>query len=257
MSVKKVLGQNFLVDKNKINSIINSIPDIKNSIIVEVGPGKGALTKPLVEKSKKVIAIEIDKDMVNILEREIQNEKFTLYNEDILNVNWDDILGDIESVQFVSNLPYYISTKIIFKVAYDKRFSSVSVMLQKELVNRIFAKNNTKLFGRLTVSIGSLFSLEKKISVPAGCFSPKPNVDSGFIILNRKEFNHDIDEYLNFIKHSFAMKRKTFLNSLKKSGFPKAESVKKYLEENGLKLNIRAEEIEIDVFINIFSKINL
>jgi len=100
----------------------------------------------------------------------------------------------------------------MFKVAYDERFDSMSVMLQKELIDRIFAKLKTKAYGRLTVSIGSLFYLRKKILVPAGCFYPKPKVDSGFIVLERKKIDFDIDDYLIFIKHAFALKRKTFIN---------------------------------------------
>ncbi len=250
---KKTLGQNFLVDKNKIKSIVESIPNLNESTILEVGPGKGAITKPLVENAKKVIAIEIDSDMIEILENEISAENFMLINKDVLDVEWDEIINEKRNIQFVSNLPYYISTKIMFKVAKDYRFDSMSVMLQKELVDRIFSKPNNKSYGRLTVAIGSLFNLEKRINVPAGCFSPKPNVDSGFIVLSRRnDINFDIDDYLSFIKHSFSMKRKTFLNSLKMSGFKLVDKVKEYLLENDIKLNIRAEEINIDTFIKIY-----
>ncbi len=257
MEAKKHLGQNFLIDKNKIKSIIESIPNIKNSTIVEVGPGRGALTKPLVESAKKVIAIEIDKDMINILKEEINDDNFILIDEDVLKIEWEDLIKEESNIQFVSNLPYYISTKIIFKVALEEKFESLSIMLQKELVDRIFAKNNTKQFGRLTVAIGSLFELENKINVPAGCFNPKPKVDSGFIVLSRKKIDFNIEEYLIFIKCCFATKRKTILNSLKISGFSKTLEVKKYFEDNNIKLNIRAEEIKINDFVNIFKKINL
>lgn len=256
MDAKKSLGQNFLIDKNKITSIIDSIPNLKESTIIEVGPGRGALTEPLVQKAKKVIAIEIDKDMIQILNEKIHNENFELIHEDVLNVDWNSILTKEKNIQFVSNLPYYISTKIIFKVAYDKRFNSLSIMMQKELVDRIFAKNNTKAFGRLTVSIGSLFSLEKRINVPSGCFSPRPKIDSGFIVLKRKEIDFDIDEYLKFIKHSFSAKRKTLLNSLKISGFEKVDVVEQYLIEKKINLNTRSEQIEIEDFKNIFRFIN-
>ncbi|XP_076037865.1 ribosomal RNA small subunit methyltransferase A-like [Oratosquilla oratoria] len=172
----------------------------ETSTIVEVGPGRGAITKPLVEKAKNVIAIEIDKDMIYILENTIPKK----------------------------------------------------IMLQKELVDRIFAKKNTKQYGRLTVAIGSLFNLEKKINVPAGCFKPKPNVDSGFIVLTRRDINFDIDGYLKFIKAAFAMKRKTILNSLKKSNYENSELIVKYFENNNIKLNIRSEEIDIDTFIEMY-----
>jgi len=143
----------------------------------------------------------------------------------------------------------------MFKVAYDERFDSMSVMLQKELIDRIFAKLKTKAYGRLTVSIGSLFYLRKKILVPAGCFYPKPKVDSGFIVLERKKIDFDIDDYLIFIKHAFALKRKTFINSLKKSNYEKVDKVLDFFKKNDLNLNIRSEEISIDLFLNIYKSL--
>lgn len=258
IEAKKILGQNFLTDQNKIKAIIDSIPNLKHSTIIEVGPGRGAITKPLVEKAKKVIAIEIDEDMIEILKESIINDNFTLINKDILDIEWDDILtkNDLENLQFVSNLPYYISTKIMFKVAEDERFNSMSIMLQKELVDRIFAKLNTKAYGRLTVSIGSIFNLEKRINVPSGCFTPKPNVDSGFIVLTRKQIDFELEKYLKFIKAAFSAKRKTFLNSLKNGDFKNVEQVKDYLSKNNIKENIRSEEINIETFIDIFKNID-
>lgn len=256
IEAKKVLGQNFLTDQNKINAIIDSIPNLENSTVVEVGPGRGAITKPLAERAKELIAIEIDDDMIDILNDSIKQETFTLINKDILEVDWDEIIEGKNGIQFVSNLPYYISTKIMFKVAYDKRFESMSVMLQKELVDRIFATPKQRLYGRLTVSINSLYELVKKINVPAGCFTPKPNVDSGFIVLKRKDVTFNIDDYLKFIKHAFSMKRKTLMNSLNKSGFEKASQVKDYLEANNINLSVRAEEIHFDEFIKIYEYLN-
>lgn len=255
IEAKKVLGQNFLVDQNKIKLIVNSIPNLKNSTIVEVGPGRGALTKPMVEIAKKVIAIEIDEDMINILNETITKENFHLINKDILDINWDDILKEKNEIQFVSNLPYYISTKIMFKVAQDTRFDSMSIMLQKELVDRIFANINTKMYGRLTVAIGSIFNLEKRINVPAGCFIPKPNVDSGFIVLTRKTINFNLENYLLFIKAAFSAKRKTLLNSLKNGNFEKVNEIREYLIKNNIKENVRSEEIEINTFIDMFDKL--
>lgn len=255
IEAKKVLGQNFLVDKNKINEIVNAIPITKKSIVVEVGPGTGALTTELVDKVEKLIAIEIDNDMVPILKSKIYQKNFSLINTDILKVDLDT-LSNANKIDFVSNLPYYISSKIIFKVATNNKFKTVSIMLQKELVDRIFAEPNNKTYGRLTVAINSLFLLQKRINVPANCFKPKPNVDSGFIVLERKDLDFDIDDYLKFIKHSFANKRKTLLNSLKNSNYLKVDDVKTYFEKEKIKLNIRAEEIPVEKFIEIYKKIN-
>ena len=252
MNAKKQLGQNFLVDKNKINMIINSLPKLETSTVVEVGPGKGALTIPLSLKAKEVIAIEIDSDMIEILNEKVKTSNFQLINKDILNIEWDSLLKNKTNIQFVSNLPYYISTKIMFKVAYDERFSFMSVMLQKELIDRIFAKLKTKNYGRLTVAIGSLFILKKRIDVPAGCFNPRPEVNSGFIVLERKKIDFNIEEYLLFIKSCFAHKRKTLINSLKNSDFKYIDKVLDFLKSNNIKLNIRSEEINIETFIKIY-----
>ncbi len=256
IEAKKVLGQNFLTDQNKIKAIVDSIPNLETSTVVEVGPGRGAITKPLSERAKELIAIEIDEDMMDILDDAINSETFTLINKDILEVEWDEVIEGKSGIQFVSNLPYYISTKIMFKVAYDERFESMSVMLQKELVDRIFADPKQRLYGRLTVSINSLYDLVKKINVPSGCFNPKPNVDSGFIVLKRKNVSFNIDDYLKFIKHAFSMKRKTLMNSLNKSGFGKSDKVKEYLELNNINLAIRAEAIPVSTFIDIYEFIS-
>lgn len=256
MRPKKSLGQNFLIDKNKIREIVNAIPQKEISTIVEVGPGKGAITISLIEASKEVIAIEIDLDMVNLLNETINSNNFELIHRNVLDLTWDEILKGKSNIQFVSNLPYYISTKIMFKVAQDKRFDSMSVMLQKELVDRIFSKTNNKSYGRLTVAIGSIFTLEKRINVSAGCFYPKPKVDSGFIILKRKEFfDFDIKDYLHFIKCSFAMKRKTLINSLKTSNYTYYPLVLDFFRKNNIRDNTRSEEVEIDTFMEIYRHI--
>ncbi len=254
MQNKKTLGQNFLTDKNKISEIIEVIPNLSTSTIFEVGPGKGALTFSLVKKAKKVIALELDQSLVGFLSAKLISDNFTLINGDILTFDLTSL--EDNKLIFVSNLPYYISTKIIFKIASDVRFQYVNVMLQKELVDRIFAKPKTKAYGRLTVSINSLFELVAKINVPAECFNPKPNVDSGFIVLKRKEPDFEIEPYLSFVKDCFANKRKKLLNSLKNSNSPYLNVVQDYLSKNNLSINLRAEEIAIDDFIKMWKEIN-
>lgn len=251
---KKVLGQNFLTDKNKIKEIVDSIPNLENSNVIEVGPGMGSITFPIAEKAKNIKVIEIDKDLIPVLE-EKKTSNMEIINNDILKVDWDDVLEDWNEVNFVSNLPYYISTKIMFKVASEPRFKTMSVMLQKELVDRIFANINTRSYGRLTVAINSIYNLKKKINVPAACFNPKPNVESGFIVLERKEIDFELDEYLKFIKAAFANKRKTLINSLKNSNFEKVDQVKSILEEKSIDLNARAESIDVETYIDIWKRI--
>ncbi len=256
MKAKKSLGQNFLTDKNKINAIVNALPNLADFTVVEVGPGTGAVTKKIVDMAKQIIAIEIDTDMIDIL-NEIENNNFKLINEDILKINWEDILPKKGNLQFISNLPYYISTKIMFKVALEPRFEYMSIMLQKELVDRIVANPGTRTFGRLSVSVNSLFQLEEKIKVPRGSFSPAPNVDSVFIVLKRKDINFDVEKYFNFIKAAFGLKRKTLINSLKKYSPEIVNDVLIELEKRDIKINIRAEQIDVDTYISIFNSINI
>lgn len=257
IKAKKNLGQNFLVDKNKINEIYNSLPDLSDKVIIEIGPGTGNFTEKLILKVKKLIAIEIDQDMINLLKNnnKLNNNKLTLVHEDILKVDLNNFISTEKDVYLIANLPYYISTKIIFKMFKYQQITIFAIMLQKELVNRIFAKINTREYGRLTVAIGSLFLLNKKINVPRECFNPIPKVDSGFIILKRREINFNYDLYLLFIKECFATKRKTLLNSLKVSKSSYFEFVKLYLIKNNLKLNIRAEQISIENYLEIWKEI--
>lgn len=257
IKAKKNLGQNFLVDKNKINEIYNSLPDLSDNFVIEIGPGTGNFTEKLILKARKIIAIEIDQDMINLLKNneKLNNEKLILIHDDILKINLNDFILQEENIYLIANLPYYISTKIIFKMFQYKQIIIFAIMLQKELVNRIFAKINTREYGRLTVAIGSLFSLNKRINVPRECFNPIPKVDSGFIILKRIEIDFNYNLYLKFIKECFATKRKTLLNSLKVSESPYLEFVKLYLIKNNLKLNIRAEQISIQSYLKIWKEI--
>ncbi len=254
MQTKKSLGQNFLTDKNKVKEIIKAIPNLSTTTIFEVGPGKGALTFSLLKEAKKVIALELDENLVSFLKKEITNSNFILLQGDILT--FDLLTLKDKKLLFISNLPYYISTKIIFKIVLDPRFEYVNIMLQKELVDRILAKPKSRAYGRLSVAINSLFEFETKINVPAECFSPKPKVDSGFIILKRKPIDFEIEPYLNFIKDCFANKRKKLLNSLKNSNSSYQNAVQNYLIENNLNLNLRAEEISITDFLKMWKEIN-
>ena len=244
MQAKKHLGQNFLTDKNKVNEIINSLNLSSDSSVFEVGPGHGALTIPISKIVNNFIAIEIDDDLIEEL-NEIEN--LEVINKDVLQIDLEEIIT--KETIFVSNLPYYISTKILFKVMENENFKSVNVMMQKELVDRIYAKEGTKQYGRLSVSIRSFFDIENIIKVPRGCFSPAPNVDSAFINLKRvSDFTNDRKEYLEFIKDSFSQKRKKWLNSLKNSNSKHYEQAQEWIAWNEYPETIRAEQITVEQF---------
>ena len=257
MQAKKSLGQNFLTDKNKVLEIFRMLELNSDIPIIEVGPGKGALTDMIDEVSQNNLAIEIDSEMIEILEN--KNYKNTkIINSDILELDFKDLFSDYKEKHFISNLPYYISTKIIFMALGDETIKRISIMMQKELAERIFANNNTRKFGRITVALGSFYDVKGKINVKADSFTPKPNVDSIFIDLVKvdKGIKHnEISEYLYFVKCCFANKRKTLKNSLKNSEFPQIYEVMEYLEKNNFPSNIRSEQIEISTYISIWNKI--
>jgi 16S rRNA (adenine1518-N6/adenine1519-N6)-dimethyltransferase len=201
---KKNLGQNFLTDKNKILEIVNSLNINENTNVIEIGPGRGALSFPIFDITKKLIVIEIDDDLIPLLKT---IDGLRVIHDDVLNIDFSKII-DKETV-FVSNLPYYISSKILFKAMAEKNFISVNVMMQKELIDRIVSTSGNKSYGRLTVAINTFYKIEKVIKVPSGCFTPSPNVESAFIKMTRLEdFTNKREEYLEFIKISFAQKRK-------------------------------------------------
>ncbi len=250
---KKQLGQNFLVDENKIKEIVNSIGLDGTQEVLEIGPGLGAITIGLAEKTKKLKLIEIDDEAIKILQ-----EKISLYSNvelikgDILKINLSEMFE--KDFFFISNLPYYIASKILFSAISEKKIIKISVMMQKEMGERLTSNFNNKQFGRFSVAVRSFFDIKEVISVPRKCFLPSPNVDSVFINMERK--NNDIkniDNYLDFVKGCFANKRKTLLNSLKNFNFEKKEKVKEYLIINNLNLNIRAEQIDVEEYIKIWN----
>ncbi len=250
---KKQLGQNFLVDENKIKEIVNSINLDNNQFVLEVGPGLGAITIGLAEKSKELKLVEIDIEAIKLLSEKINKfGNIELINSDILNVDLNHIFNN--EYYFVSNLPYYIASKILFKAISEKKIIKISVMMQKEMGDRLISKFNNKQYGRFSVAVRSFFDIEEIIKVPRQCFLPSPNVDSIFINMKRRENNiKDIDEYLLFIKSCFANKRKTLLNSLKNSNSKYIEKVIKYLQINNVNLNIRAEQIDVEEYLMIWA----
>lgn len=251
MIAKKKYGQNFLVDKNKLNEIIDSLNLNKDDTVIEVGPGKGAITFPIADRVKKIKAIEIDLDMIPLLEDKRNN--LEVINSDVLKINFSDISEP--ETKFISNLPYYISSKIIFKAIAEKNITSISVMLQKEMADRITSQHGNKVYGRLTVAINSFFKVESKIKVPRKCFAPAPDVESVFLNLYRWNDVEDSESYLNFIKLSFAQKRKKWINSLKNKNFKYIEHCIEWIHENNKSMSIRAEEISVEEFLDIWKNI--
>lgn len=262
ISANKSLGQNFLINDEAVDDIVSSSKICSDDLVIEIGPGLGTLTKELLEKAAKVIAIELDTRMIKIL-----NDRFSLYNnfeiinEDVLKVDLEKLISDqknnlpqIKNVKIVANLPYYITTPIIMKLLEDRlSIDTITVMIQKEVADRIVSVPGSKLSGAITYTVNYYAEPESIRLVGRECFIPQPNVDSEVIKLNvRKEpvikvKNQDL--FFSIIKCSFMQRRKTLINALVNSNIiENKETAKKILNELKLNENIRGEVLSIEEF---------
>ncbi|CDE83486.1 MAG: 16S rRNA (adenine(1518)-N(6)/adenine(1519)-N(6))-dimethyltransferase RsmA [Clostridia bacterium] len=266
LTANKKLGQNFLVDSEAINSIVASANLTKKDMVIEIGPGLGTLTSMLIEKAGKVIAIELDDRMIKILgDRFLLYDNFELINEDVLKVDLSSLIeknSEFENIKVVANLPYYITTPIIMKLLENRlKIESITIMIQKEVAERIVATPGSKLSGAITYSVHYYAEPEKIALVPNTSFIPSPEVDSEVIKLNiRKSPPVKIDNeklFFNVIKASFMQRRKTLSNGLVNGGIVKnkAKAIE-ILKNMGLEENVRGEELTLEQFANLSNKIN-
>ena len=267
ITANKKLGQNFLINDEVINGIVEASNIQKEDLVIEIGPGLGTLTSELLENAGKVIAIELDENMIPIL-----NDRFKLYdnfellNEDVLKVDLNKLIsenmGGLSKAKVVANLPYYITTPIIMKLLEDKlNIESITVMVQKEVADRITAKPGDKLSGSITYSVDYYAEAEKIVFVDKSSFIPAPEVDSEVIKLQIREEPkvHVENEELFFkvIKASFMQRRKTLLNGLSNSGIIKdKETLKEILQKLGLSVDIRGEKLTIEQFAELSNLID-
>ena len=266
LTANKKLGQNFLVDSEAINSIVASANLTKKDMVIEIGPGLGTLTSMLIEKAGKVIAIELDDRMIKILgDRFLLYDNFELINEDVLKVDLSSLIeknSEFENIKVVANLHYYITTPIIMKLLENRlKIESITIMIQKEVAERIVATPGSKLSGAITYSVHYYAEPEKIALVPNTSFIPSPEVDSEVIKLNiRKSPPVKIDNeklFFNVIKASFMQRRKTLSNGLVNGGIVKnkAKAIE-ILKNMGLEENVRGEELTLEQFANLSNKIN-
>lgn len=256
----KGYGQNFLIDQNIVDGILEKADVNKEDLIIEIGPGLGNLTSPLLENAGKVICIELDPKMVSILkDRFSLYENFELINEDVLKVDLNKLIEEnrkFKTAKVVANLPYYITTPIIMKLLEDKlNLESITVMVQKEVAERLADKPGGKEVGAITYSINYYTNPEIIIDVPRDSFIPAPNVDSAVIKLDvlKEPKVKVLDEELFFkvIKFSFLQKRKTLINSLSNSGLLPKDFLEEMLNSLGIDLRVRAEQLSLENFRDI------
>lgn len=256
----KKLGQNFLIEDEVVEKTVEVANITSQDLVIEIGPGLGTLTKELLEKAKKVIAVELDEKMIPILK-----ERFFLYRnlqilqEDILKVNVKELIEkqkDIKDVKIVANLPYYITTPIIMKLLEEKLpVNSITVMVQKEVAKRLTAKTGDKLCGAITYAVEYYCESKEIVEVPKESFIPTPEVDSEVIqLILRKEPKVKIKEeafLFLLIKTSFMQRRKTFVNGVGNSGIIDKETLRKILQKEGIEESIRGENLTLEQFAQI------
>ncbi|MBQ6840852.1 MAG: ribosomal RNA small subunit methyltransferase A [Bacilli bacterium] len=257
MKAKKSLGQNFLINDTIINQIVSLFYATKDDLIIEIGPGRGALTKHLVKKDSSLLCIEIDTDMVPILNK-YQNDKCHILYQDILQVDLKQIIKDYQykNLFIIGNLPYYITSPILeHLIESNINAQEMVFMVQKEVADRLSAKPGSKDYGYMTLYLDYYYEVSSEIFVPRDCFNPAPKVDSAVIKLVKKDIKYNLNEkkYFNFLKEAFKLKRKTLHNNLRGYNWDK---VKEVLEKYNMPETIRAEEINQEVFIEIYTKLS-
>lgn len=265
IKANKRYGQNFLIDDNILQNIVGSSNVNKEDLVIEIGPGLGNLTEYILKDAGYVVAVEIDKNMLEILNNRFFNiNNLEIINDDILKVNIDDLIKKIEdktqmsfkNVKVIANLPYYITTPIIFKLLENSnRISDITVMVQKEVAERMNATSKSKDYGILTIMVDYYSTADILITVPNSSFIPAPEVTSSVISLKKNRKYNVVNEKIFFelVHASFAKRRKKMINSLEMSKFMNfdKEKLKEIFVKCDINENARAEELKINDYIKI------
>ena len=261
----KSLGQNFLIDDNVIDRILEGARLSETDRIIEVGPGIGTLTRDMGKVAENVVAIEIDKTLIPILKETLADlDNVEVVNEDILKVDVQGLINEKLNggpVKLVANLPYYITTPIVMKfLEEDIPVTDIVVMVQKEVADRMNAKPSTKDYGALSVAVQYYCDTEIVAKAPRHMFVPQPNVDSiviGLHVRDEKKYVVDNEEiFFKTVKASFGQRRKTLLNSLGGLGFLSKDQIREALQAANIDEKRRGETLSIDEFANLSNEIN-
>jgi 16S rRNA (adenine1518-N6/adenine1519-N6)-dimethyltransferase len=264
LKFNKNLGQNFLIDESVIDSIISSSVITKDCAVIEIGPGIGSLTEALAKNAGRVICIELDRNLIKVLRSEFEKyDNIEFIHDDILKIDLKSITSNLQSykIKVVANLPYYITTPILMRLLEENLpLESITVMVQKEVADRIVAKAGSKDYGALSVAVQYHATAQIIRTVPPGAFIPPPNVSSAVVkmVLGEKKVFVDESKFFRIIKASFAQRRKTLINALKGSGFYQMskDEMGKQLEKIGLDVKVRGESLTIEQFAKLSELIN-
>ena len=266
VKAKKNLGQNFLVDQTAILGIVEAAGIKKDDQVIEIGPGIGSLTEQLLLAGAKVFAYEVDGSLPTILQNELPKKiddqplasRFKILLKDVLKANFKEDIGDFfdftKPIKVVANLPYYITTPIIFALAEsDLHFTSLTLMMQKEVAERLEAQPGSKDYGPLTISVQTEMKVKLALQVGRNSFMPRPKVDSSVVVLTPLKEKPAIEDRKHFIwvvKMCFSQRRKTLNNNLK-SLLPDKTKRDELITELGVEPRIRPEDLTIEQFIKI------
>lgn len=260
----KNLGQNFLTDKSVIDKIIDGSQISGEDTVIEIGPGIGVLTCEAAKKAKNVIAVEIDRDLLQVLKETLGDfNNIQVINEDILKIRINDLVAGqkAENVKILGNLPYYITTPIIMKLLKEgAKASVIMVMMQKEVADRLRAQPATKAYGAVSVAVQYYCVVEKVTDVPRSAFVPQPKVDSEVLRLMplaEKPVNPDNEKvFFECIKAGFGQRRKTLLNSLQTVAGANKEIIGESIKAAGIEPTRRAETLTLEEFAALSNEVN-
>ena len=265
-SFAKKYGQNFLIDGNIVSNIVKNAGITKEDTVLEIGTGIGTMTQVLCEQAKNVIAVEIDKRLIDVLTFTLRDyDNVTVINSDILKCNIEELCKQYSSngrLKVVANLPYYITTPIIMELLEKNNNSvieSITVMIQKEVAERLGAEPGNKDYGAITLSINYYSDANIVMTVPASCFMPRPNVDSAVIRMDIYDkppvATKDEVKMFKVIKAAFSQRRKTLVNSVSSSTDIAKETILKSLNEMGLSESVRGETLSLEQFAELSDRI--
>jgi 16S rRNA (adenine1518-N6/adenine1519-N6)-dimethyltransferase len=265
---KPKLGQNFLADRRAAEKIVDALGDISQTLVVEIGPGKGALTQLLAARAGRLIAIELDRMLATELRyRYSRDSHIEILEGDVLSIDFRTVLNraigplsDLRPLKpsrarVIGNLPYYITSDILLRLfEFHEQFEMIVIMVQREVAERVAAKPGSRDYGLLSATAQLYANVEKLFTLPPGAFAPAPKVHSSVLRLTIAprfpELQVRPGEFIRFLKTAFAMKRKTLVNNLKKSCAE--EAVRAALKSSGIRADARAEALSLEQMAAIF-----
>lgn len=251
----KKFGQNFLIDDNLTQKIVNSCEVEDSDLVIEIGPGLGALTEYIVKKAKKLVCVEIDHGASEYLINEFSHhDNFSLLEQDFLTIDLDQF-SEYKNIKIISNLPYYITTPIIEKIITSNlRYNSLTFMMQKEVGERILSSPGTKKYSSLSIFIQYYCNVKKVCDVSSQSYHPQPNVDSIVLQLTNKNSTYIDAKFFKFVQMCFNARRKTILNNVSNIVKSSKDEISVGFSEIGVDVRLRPEKLTFEDYQKIYNK---